>query len=56
MTVKTEPLKELRRGPGGHWLRYVAMNEPDNGKRGYGDTRREAEHDLRQQESSNAQG
>lgn len=47
--IKAYPLKEYKRGPGGHWFRYIAKspNHPD--KSGYGDTEREAILDLNSQ-------
>jgi hypothetical protein len=51
-TVKTVQLEHLVRGLGGHWHRYVAYFEDDDGQRAYGQTAREAELELRKREES----
>lgn len=53
ITITVLPSDKLVRGPGGHWYRYVARwSDRRNTNRGYGDTGREAELDLKKQEGN----
>lgn len=47
MKINTTMLDTPKPGPGGHWFRYEAKLDPDDGTRGFGQTALEATKDLR---------